>query len=45
MKVAKLYRFHNIRIEDVPIQRIGPRDAILKTKADIANIKAISGPK
>jgi L-iditol 2-dehydrogenase len=33
MKVAKLYSFHNIRLEDVPIPRIGPRDALLKTKA------------
>ncbi|MFA4918927.1 MAG: alcohol dehydrogenase catalytic domain-containing protein [Thermodesulfovibrionales bacterium] len=33
MKVAKLYSFHDIRIEDVPIPRIGPRDALLKTKA------------
>jgi len=33
MKVAKLYSFHDIRIEDVPVPRIGPRDALLKTKA------------
>jgi L-iditol 2-dehydrogenase len=33
MKVAKLYSFHDIRVEDVPIPRIGPRDALLKTKA------------
>jgi L-iditol 2-dehydrogenase len=33
MKVAKLYSFHDIRIEDVPIPCIGPRDALLKTKA------------
>ena len=33
MKVAKLYSFHDIRIEDIPIPRIGPRDALLKTKA------------
>jgi L-iditol 2-dehydrogenase len=33
MKVAKLYSFHDIRIEDVPIPEIGPGDALLKTKA------------
>jgi len=33
VKVAKLYSFHDIRIEDVPIPRIGPKDALLKTKA------------
>lgn len=33
MKVAKLYSFHDIRIEDVPVPRIGPGDALLKTKA------------
>ena len=33
MKVAKLYSFNDIRIEDVPIPCIGPRDALLKTKA------------
>lgn len=33
MKVAKLYSFNDIRIEDIPIPEIGPRDALLKTKA------------
>ena len=33
MKVARLYSFHDIRIEDMPVPRIGPRDALLKTKA------------
>lgn len=33
MKVAKLYSFNDIRIEDIPIPKIGPRDVILKTKA------------
>jgi len=33
LKVAKLYSFHDIRIEDIPIPEIGPRDALLKTKA------------
>jgi L-iditol 2-dehydrogenase len=33
MKVAKLYSFNDIRIEDIPIPKIGPRDALLKTKA------------
>jgi L-iditol 2-dehydrogenase len=33
MKVAKLYSFHDIRIEEVPIPEIGPGDALLKTKA------------
>ena len=33
MKAAKLYSFTDIRIEDIPIPEIGPRDALLKTKA------------
>jgi L-iditol 2-dehydrogenase len=33
MKVAKLYSFNDIRVEDIPVPRIGPRDALLKTKA------------
>jgi L-iditol 2-dehydrogenase len=33
MKVAKLYSFNDIRIEDIPVPRIGPSDALIKTKA------------
>jgi L-iditol 2-dehydrogenase len=33
MKVAKLYSFNDIRIEDISIPEIGPRDALIKTKA------------
>src|SRR4030043_1890574 len=33
MKVAKLYSFNDIRIEDIPIPKVGPKDALLKTKA------------
>jgi len=33
MKVAKLYSFNDIRIEDIPVPEIGPGDALLKTKA------------
>ncbi len=33
MKVARLYSFNDIRIEDIPIPQIGPHDAIIKTKA------------
>jgi L-iditol 2-dehydrogenase len=33
MKVAKLYSFNDIRIEDIPVPRIGPHDALIKTKA------------
>ena len=33
MKAAKLYSFTDIRIEDIPVPEIGPRDALLKTKA------------
>jgi L-iditol 2-dehydrogenase len=33
MKVAKLYSFNNIRIENIPIPEIGSGDALMKTKA------------
>ena len=33
MKVAKLYSFNDIRIEDIPIPEIGMSDALIKTKA------------
>jgi L-iditol 2-dehydrogenase len=33
MKVAKLYSFNYIRIEDIPVPKIGPGDALIKTKA------------
>ncbi|MEW6214389.1 MAG: alcohol dehydrogenase catalytic domain-containing protein [Nitrospirota bacterium] len=33
MKVAKLYSFNDIRIEDIPVPEIGPEDALMKTKA------------
>ncbi|MBF0327816.1 MAG: alcohol dehydrogenase catalytic domain-containing protein [Nitrospirae bacterium] len=33
MKAARLYSFTDIRIEDVPIPDLGPRDALVKTKA------------
>jgi len=33
LKVAKLYSFHDIRIEDIPIPEIGPGDALLRTRA------------
>lgn len=33
MKVANLYSFNDIRIEDIPMPEVGPRDALLKTKA------------
>ena len=33
MKVAKLYSFHDIRIEDIPIPQIGPKNILIKTKA------------
>src|SRR3990170_8814568 len=33
MKVAKLYSFTDIRIEDIPIPEIGMSDALIKTKA------------
>ncbi len=33
MKVANLYSFNDIRIEDIPIPDVGPKEALLKTKA------------
>ncbi|RJQ40615.1 MAG: sorbitol dehydrogenase [Nitrospiraceae bacterium] len=33
MKVARLYNFTDIRIEDIPIPEIGPGDALIKTHA------------
>jgi L-iditol 2-dehydrogenase len=33
MKAAKLYSFNDIRIEDMPVPEVGPRDALVKTKA------------
>jgi L-iditol 2-dehydrogenase len=33
MKVAKLYSFDDIRIEDIPVPAIGPDDALIRTKA------------
>lgn len=33
MKVAKLYSFNDIRIEDISVPEVGPRDALIKTKA------------
>ncbi len=33
MKVAKLYGFDDIRIEDVPVPEVGPGDALLRTRA------------
>jgi len=32
MKAAKLYDYNDIRIEEMPIPRIGPHEALLKTK-------------
>ncbi len=32
MRVARLYSFDDIRIEDVPVPEIGPHDALIKTK-------------
>jgi L-iditol 2-dehydrogenase len=32
MKVAKLYNFHDIRIEDVPVPEVGPSDALIRTR-------------
>ncbi|MDI1472493.1 MAG: zinc-dependent dehydrogenase [Thermodesulfovibrio sp.] len=32
MKVAKLYKFNNIRIEEIPVPQIGKRDALVKVK-------------
>lgn len=33
MKAAKLYSFDDIRIEDIPIPDVGPKDALIRTKA------------
>jgi len=33
MKVARLYSFSDIRIEDIPVPGIGPRDALIRTRA------------
>ncbi|MCX8026737.1 MAG: alcohol dehydrogenase catalytic domain-containing protein [Thermodesulfovibrionales bacterium] len=33
MKVAKLYTFDDIRIEDIPIPEVGSNDALIKVKA------------
>jgi L-iditol 2-dehydrogenase len=33
MKVAKLYSFNDIRIEDIPVPEVGPGDTLIKTKA------------
>lgn len=33
MKVAKLYSFNDIRIEDVPVPAVGPHEALIKTRA------------
>lgn len=33
MKIAKLYSFNDIRIEDVPVPEIGTKDALIKTMA------------
>jgi L-iditol 2-dehydrogenase len=33
MKVAKLYSYHEIRLEDVPMPHVGPGDALMKTRA------------
>lgn len=33
MKVARLYRFNDIRIEEMPIPEVGPREALVQTKA------------
>ncbi|MEW6116105.1 MAG: zinc-binding dehydrogenase [Nitrospirota bacterium] len=33
MKAAKLYSFTDIRIEEIPIPEVGPRDVLIKTKA------------
>jgi threonine dehydrogenase-like Zn-dependent dehydrogenase len=32
LKVAKLYSFNDIRIEDIPVPEIGPGDALIKTR-------------
>lgn len=31
MKVARLYSFNDIRIEDIPVPRVGPGDILIKT--------------
>ncbi len=33
MKVAKLYSFNDIRIEDIPVPEVGPHEALIRTKA------------
>jgi L-iditol 2-dehydrogenase len=33
MRIAKLYSFNDIRIEDIPVPEIGTKDALIKTKA------------
>ncbi|MCL5024342.1 MAG: alcohol dehydrogenase catalytic domain-containing protein [Nitrospirae bacterium] len=33
MRVAKLYRFGDIRIEDMPVPRIAPGEALIRTRA------------
>lgn len=33
MKVARLYDFNDIRIEEMPIPEVGPREALVKVKA------------
>ncbi len=33
MKVARLYSYNDIRIEDIPVPEPGPRDALVKTRA------------
>jgi len=33
LRVARLYSFNNIRIEDMPVPKIGPGDALMKTRA------------
>ncbi len=33
MRVARLYRFDDIRVEEVPVPELGPRDALIRTKA------------
>lgn len=33
LKAAKLYALSDIRIEDVPVPRVGPKDALIRTKA------------
>ena len=33
MRVAKLYSFSDIRIEDIPVPQIGPGDALMRTRA------------